>query len=326
MLIAAAAAMILGSPQGPPTVQPVESPIEAPGPSGVLRGTMLRPAAATAHVLIIPGSGPTDRDGNSPLGIAAAPYRRLAEALATRGIATVRIDKRGTFGSAGAVANPNAVTIADYAQDIHNWLKSMRSRTGAGCFWLLGHSEGGLVALAAAQQPDAICGVILVAAPGRKLGTVLREQLRANPANTPLLGQAMAVIDSLEAGKRVDAAGLHPALQPLFAPQVQGFVISLFSYDPAELAGRVRKPVLIVQGLRDLQVAEADARRLAAANPRAKLVLLPGVNHVLKAVASDDRAANAATYADPTLPIAPSVVDAIADFILRAGAGRRARR
>lgn len=296
MLTAAVAAMALASSPAPAADQAIASPIEAPGPSGLLRGTMLRPATATAHVLIIPGSGPTDRDGNSPLGVAAAPYRKLAEALAVRNIATVRIDKRGMFGSAGAIADANAVTIADYAQDIRNWVEAVRSRTGAGCVWLLGHSEGGLVASAAAQRPGKICGLILVAAPGRKLGTVLREQLRANPANALLLDQAMAAIDSLEAGERVDGGTLHPALQPLFAPQVQGFLISLFSYDPAELIRHAGKPVLIVQGRRDLQVAEADARRLAAASPRAKLVLLPEINHVKR---------SRATTARPISPLMP---------------------
>ena len=65
-------------------------------------------------MLIVPGSGPTDRDGNNPMGVAAAPYRMLAEALAARGIGSVRIDKRGMFASAGAAADPNAVTIGDY--------------------------------------------------------------------------------------------------------------------------------------------------------------------------------------------------------------------
>ena len=69
-------------------------------------------------VLIVPGSGPTDRDGNSPLGGAAVPYALLARALARQGIASVRIDKRGLFGSAGAVAGSNAVTIADYGDDL----------------------------------------------------------------------------------------------------------------------------------------------------------------------------------------------------------------
>ena len=125
----------------------------------------------------------------------------------------------------------------------------------------------------------------------------------------------MTAIDSLEAGKRVDVAGMHPALMPLFAPQVQGFLINAFSYDPAKLIGAVSRPVLIMQGKRDFQVSVADAERLKLAAPKAELVLLPDANHVLKAVASDDKRANIATYADPTLPLAPGVVDAITSFV-----------
>lgn len=295
---------------------PVESAVEARGPGGPLKGTMLAPAGRPrATILIVPGSGPTDRDGNNPMGLRAAPYRLLAEALAARGIATVRIDKRGMFASAAAIPDANNVTIADYAGDVHLWVKAIRARTGARCLWVLGHSEGGLVALAAAQDPADLCGLVLVAAPGRKLGDVIREQLRANPANAPILDQAFAALDSLEAGRRVDTAAMNPALMPLFAPRVQGFAISLLSYDPAVLARALRGPVLIVQGERDLQVSVADARRLAAADTRANLVLLPDANHVLKAVASDDRAANFATYADPSLPLAPGLVDAIAGFV-----------
>jgi pimeloyl-ACP methyl ester carboxylesterase len=277
---------------------------------------LLAPSGAPrATVLIIPGSGPTDREGNSPLGILAAPYKLLAEGLADRGIATVRVDKRGMFGSAGAIADANAVTVPDYAADVHQWAKAIRARTGARCIWVLGHSEGALVALAAAQDPVDLCGVISVAGPGRKLGDVIREQLHANPANQPILGEADAALASLEAGKHVDTSHMNPALLPLFRPAVQGFLISLFSYDPADLARRLRLPLLIVQGERDIQVSIADARALAAGDPKAKLVLLPTANHVLKAVASDDRAANFATYGDPSLPLAPGIVDAIAAFV-----------
>jgi uncharacterized protein len=292
------------------------SAIEAAGPLGPLRGSLAGPGTADAPVvLIIPGSGPTDRDGNSPLGVRAGTYRLLAEALAARGVTTIRIDKRGMYGSSGAVADANAVTVADYAQDVHAWSRSARERTGARCVWLLGHSEGGLIALAAAQRPEGICGLVLVAAPGRRLSDALREQLRANPANAPLLDGAMAAIARLEAGERVDPSGLHPALQGLFAPAVQNFLISLFAQDPAALVGAVRLPVLIVQGGRDIQITEEDARRLASGNAAARLVLLPEVNHVLKRVASDDRAANLATYADPDLPLADGVVEPIADFV-----------
>jgi len=96
-------------------------------------------------------------------------------------------------------------------------------------------------------------------------------------------------------------------------------MINIRSCDAAKLRGNVRKPVLIVQGERDIQVSLADAQALAAADPKAKLVLVPGANHVLKSVASDDRAANLATYVNPDLPLAPGIVDAIAAFVAADG-------
>lgn len=301
------------------TAAPVETSVEAPGPAGPLKGILLTAGAAPAPLaLIIPGSGPTDSDGNNPLGVRASTYKLLAQDLAARGVTTVRIDKRGMFASAAAVADPNAVTIDDYVADVHAWAKALRQRTGAPCIWLIGHSEGGLVAMAAAaKDAPGICGQVLIAAAGRPLGTVLRDQFKANPANAPLLGQAMTAIDALEQGRRVNTTELHPALQGIFAPQVQGFLVSAFSYDPARLLGGYRKPVLVLQGQRDIQVSEADAQRLKQAAPQASLVLLPDVNHVLKSVASSDVRANLATYADPALPLAPGVGSAIADFIKR---------
>jgi alpha/beta superfamily hydrolase len=122
---------------------PTETAVEAPGPSAPLKGTMLSPSTGRgAVVLIIPGSGPTDRDGNSTGGILAAPYRLLAEALVARGVTTVRIDKRGLAGSAGATPDGNAVTINDYVSDVHAWTAVIRQQTSASCVWLLGHSEG----------------------------------------------------------------------------------------------------------------------------------------------------------------------------------------
>jgi uncharacterized protein len=293
------------------------APITAPGPLAPLAGTYVDAGRHAPVVLMIPGSGPTDRDGNSPLGLAASSYRLLAEALATRGVSTVRIDKRGLGGSKAAVANGNAVTIADYAADTHSWVGSIRARTGAKCVWLLGHSEGALIALAAAQKPEGICGVILVSGAGRKLSDVIREQLRANPANAPVLDSAMKALDALDRGQHVDIAGMHPALQKLFAPQVQDFLIDTFRYDPAKLASALKVPLLIVQGERDLQVSTADAKALAAAQPKAKLVLVPRMNHVLKDVDSDDRQANFATYSDPSLPVDSALVGTIADFVKR---------
>ncbi len=309
--IALAAALLAG--HAPPAA--AQEALTAPGPEGALAGTLVPPAEGQPLVLILPGSGPTDRDGNNPLGVTAAPYRLLAEALAERGIGTLRIDKRGMFGSKQAVADANRVTIADYVADTAAWVGAARAATERDCIWLLGHSEGGLVALAAAAEIDHLCGVVLVAAPGRPLGTLLREQLAANPANAPLFDQANAAIDALEAGEHVDVSAFHPALMGLFAPQVQGFLIDAMARDPAALAARVRLPLLIVQGGADRQVPAADGEALREAQPEAEFTLLPRMNHVLKEVEPGDPAANRASYGDPSLPVAPDLVEAIAGFV-----------
>ncbi len=153
--------------------------------------------------------------------------------------------------------------------------------------------------------------MILIAAPGRRLSDVMREQFRANPANAPILAPVLKMLDTIEAGGTVDPATLPVPLPNMFPVPVQRYMAGLFALDPAKLAASARVPVVIVQGESDLQVGVADARRLAAARPRAMLVLLPGVNHVLKQV-GDDRAANRRSYADASLPIAAGVVDAVA--------------
>ena len=310
-----ACAALLGAPLQAES-GPVEVPIEATGPQGPLSGTMLRGSSAQGPVaLIIPGSGPTDRNGNNPLGIRAASYRLLAQGLAAEGITTVRIDKRGMFGSAGAVPNPNAVTMADYVADTAAWVKSVRAKTRAPCVWLIGHSEGGLVALTAAQEVENLCGLVLIAAAGRPLGDVIKSQLRANPANAPFLQAANAAIDELAVGRRVDVSALPKQLMPLLKPEVQGFLISTFALNPADLAAKARLPMLIVQGGKDIQVSVADAERLKAANPAATLIILPNANHVLKDVAGDSPADNLAAYHAPDLPLSQGLVSGIAAFV-----------
>ncbi len=293
-----------------------ETVLDAAGPKGPLKGTLLTPnSKPNAAVLIVPGSGPTDRNGNNPLGVNASPYRLLAEGLAAKGFATLRIDKRGMFASAMAVEDANAVTIADYVDDVHAWVNVLRHHIHTPYIWVLGHSEGGIVALAAAQEED-VCGVVLIATPGRPMGEVLRQQLSANPENEMLLKQALPIIDALEHRQRVDITNMHPALQSLFNPAVQGFLINAFSYNPGHLISTIAKPVLVLQGQRDLQVEEADARLLKAANPQASLVVLPNMNHVLKEVISDDRKVNIASYAEPTSTLAPGLIGSIEHFLI----------
>jgi len=295
---------------------PVSSDISAPGPDAALSGTFLDAGTKDAPVvLILPGSGPTDRDGNNPLGIKAGSYRLLAQALAAKGISSARIDKRGLFGSKAAVADPNKVTLSDYAADVASWVGVLTARTGRPCVWVAGHSEGGSIALAAAKKPD-ICGLILISSPGRRLDVLVREQLAAHPANAPILATADAALDALARGEHVDVSAMPPALaKGLFNPAVQDYLIDLIRHDPARMIAAVDKPILIIGGLSDLQVRRADAEALAAAQPAAKLVLIDGMTHTLKHVEGDAPAANMATYTDPDMPLDPALVDAITGFI-----------
>ncbi len=299
-----------------------ETVVEAQVEEGVLKGYMLLPGDRSGQpvAVIIPGSGPTDHDGNNPLGIKAGYLKMLAEELAEKEIGSIRIDKRGMFASTTGFPDANDVRMTDYAGDAIAWLKVAREKAGTDCAWLVGHSEGGLVALIAAQMagPD-LCGVVLVSAPGRPLGEILREQFTGNPANRPVLPQLLEATRTLERGEKVDVASLPGIVRPLFPESIQGFLIDLLSYKPAELIAKLRVPVLIVQGDNDLQVRVVDAKNLSQAQPSSQLKIFPGMNHVLKETPKDNLIANFAAYGDAEMPLAAGLSDEIAGFM----AGRR---
>ncbi|GAW40634.1 Alpha/beta hydrolase family protein [Brevundimonas sp. SH203] len=291
---------------------PVSTEIALPAQPAALHGTLLTPPDASAVAVILPGSGPTDRDGNSPMGVKAGTYRLLAEGLADQGVATLRIDKRGIAASAAAGPTEADLRFDAYAADARAWAAEAAARAGKPCAWLIGHSEGALVALkAVAGGGDKICGLILLSGAGRPASAVLREQLEANLPE-PIKTQALAVLTELEAGRTV--ADTPPALATLFRPSVQPYLISWLPLDPAALLAAYDGPVFIGQGTTDLQIRVADAQALAAADPKATLKLWPDVNHVLK-TAPADRAANLTTYADPALPLTPGVAEDVGAFI-----------
>lgn len=300
-----------------PPAAAVESPFTIRSADLELPGTLTVPRGAknpVPVVVILAGSGPTDRNGNSLMGIRPNSYAQLAWRLAERGIASLRYDKRGLPGVKGAV-DISTLTLDDFAADARAAANSLARDVRFSNVVLLGHSEGSAHALLAARGGGGpVAGVISVSGLGRPLTVVLREQLTRQLDSATLVRYDTAMSQYLrgETPKEVP-----PQLAMLFVPINQTFMRSLASFDPPAAVRAVRQPVLIVQGGRDLQVRVADAERLHAARPEARLAVVPLANHVLKAASDTTLAGQMVTYQTPSIPIMPDVVNAIADWILK---------
>lgn len=234
----------------------------------------------------------------------------LAEALAGRGIASVRYDKRGIGASRMAMGSESDLRFDMYADDAAAWVRQLRADSRFTTVTVVGHSEGSLLGMIATRHTTAN-GFVSIAGAGRPAGQIIHDQLLAQ-APAALVAEADRAIAGLLEGHTADT--VSPALASLFRPSVQPYLISWFRHDPAAELRALTVPVLIVQGTTDVQVAVEDARLLAAAQPKATLVIIDGMNHVLKLVPAE-QAAQARSYSDPTLPVAPALIDAIGTFV-----------
>jgi len=293
-----------------PTV--LQRPIELNTGNGVLYGSLLLPQQDTPPpvVLIIAGSGPTDRDGNNPAGGRIDNLKRLALLLAGEHIASVRFDKRGVAASQPATPDERNLSVEAYVADTVAWAHKLKADPRFGPLILLGHSEGALIATLAAEQAGA-SAVISLSGSGRPVAEVIREQLaqRLAPAQ---LAQGTALLDSLQAGQT--SLNVPVPLRQVFRPTVQPYLISLLRQDPAAAFAQLKVPALIIQGRNDVQVDVADAELLKAAKPDAQLVLIDGMNHTLR-ISPRDISGQRETYQNPELPLARELGQRIVAFI-----------
>lgn len=316
LAVAALAAALLAGPAAAQTTSEngaEEEPVRLETATGTIHGTLLLPAASAPVpvALIIAGSGPTDRDGNSlALNGENNGLRLIAEGLAGAGVATLRYDKRGVAESRPAGAAETDLRFDAYVEDAAAWLRRLREDPRFSSVVVIGHSEGSLIGMIAASDGGADAFVSL-AGISRPAPAVLRDQIR--PQLPPeLWAESERILGALERGETADSV---PAiLMPLYRPSVQPYLISWFRHDPAARLAGLTIPVLLVQGTTDMQVGVGEAEGLQASLPGSELTVIEGMNHVLKAVPADP-ARQIASYSDPSLPLAPGLVDRIIEFI-----------
>ena len=269
-------------------------------------------------VLIVAGSGPTDRNGNSGAGLNTYSYKMLGEALAESGYAVMRYDKRGIGGSPIPAENIPSLVFEDYIDDARACAKFLRAE-GFERVIVAGHSEGGLIALQlAAEEACCLDGVVLLCAPGYNMAEILNFQLSQQlvPAYMGLMVKSTAIINSLKAGRMVAQEDIPAELMSLFHPTVQPFIISNMRYEPTELAAKCRVPMLIVSGGRDIQVSVSNGERLHGANPAAEHRMFENMTHVLKDADTSDRMMQIMSiYTNANLAITEALAPTIVGFI-----------
>jgi uncharacterized protein len=280
----------------------------------VIEGTLL--ASAQDHrkerlALILAGSGPTDRDGNNPLGVTASSYKLLAQELAKEHIATFRYDKRGIAKSKPEHLDETSLVFEDYIDDAAQVIRYLRDSLGFPDLYVIGHSEGSLIGMVASTEVP-VRGFISISGAGRPIDEVIEEQLKKQPAL--IQRQVDSILLSLKKGQRVDSVPAY--LMSLFRPSVQPYMISWLKYDPAQQIGKLRCPVLILQGSSDAQVTIQDAQRLHQAAESSKIDIIPLMTHTLKNAEENGQDPNFKTYRDASLPINRQLVQDIESFIL----------
>ncbi len=288
--------------------------------TGTLHGTLDLPSSAAPHpvVLIIAGSGPTDRDGNQAQ-IKNDSLKLLGQGLAAKGFAVLRYDKRGVGESASAASKEEDLRFETYVADAVQWVSWLGQDARFSRVGIVGHSEGSLIGMLAAQQAK-VDAFVSLAGIGRAAPALIREQLDSKlPPN--LKAKHNEILAELIAGRTM--TDVPKDLEMLYRPSLQPYLISWFKYDPAREIAALEIPVLVVQGTTDLQVSVDDAKWLAAAKKNSKLSLIDGMNHVLKQATQP--AEQQAAYTNPSLPIKAQVVDEIAAF-LTAGNSNAAER
>ena len=276
--------------------------------SGItLAGTLTVPAGASKPVpavLFVHASGPVDRDGNV-VGVETDIFRDLAQSLSQAGIASLRYDKRGTGESEGVSSDSS---MNDLLADVRIGLSALQACDKIdrqSCF-LIGHSEGGILAAIIASERDDLAGIVIIGGAARSLDVIIREQVerlnRGSGMSEEQLQIALEQEDQYLSFVRLSTGewssysfGQLKEAMPWLTEEKYDEVTALsllwlrehFQHDPLATIRQVSCPVLIIQGEKDLQISAREGKLLAAGlagggNSDVTLNIFPDLNHLLR--------------------------------------------
>ncbi|MBS1630874.1 MAG: alpha/beta hydrolase [Bacteroidetes bacterium] len=295
-----------------------DSTVFITAPEGKVFGTLTLPTghATVPLAIIIAGSGPTDRNGNQ-LKLKNNSLLALGDSLAQSGVASLRYDKRGVAASKDAASDESKLRFDDYISDAEAWVRKYQHDKRFSQIFIIGHSEGALVGLLAAEKVN-VAGYVSLAGVAVPVDSIIYKQIKALAApNSGMPDSMRMLMQTLRSKGSIDSVP-HGIYQGFFRKSVQPYLLSWMRYDPSVEIKKLKIPVLIIQGSTDIQVDTSNAYALKAAWPSARLVIIPGMNHVLKNVGRDP-GDNQLSYMDPGFLMNKELTPAIVSFIRSAG-------
>ena len=273
-----------------------------------VKGTLVTPLSSEKMplVILLQGSGPTDRNGNQSFMKNDA-LKKLAAGLAENGIASYRYDKRVLQAQRLNIAEKD-MRFEDFITDAVNVLEHFKDREEYNKIVVLGHSQGSLVGMIAAK--DRAHGFISIAGVAQPIDSILTQQIALQmPGLKENVQQAFQ-----EMRNSGSTSSYNPMLESIFRPSVQPFILSWMKFHPKEELAKLQIPVLLINGSNDLQVDESEAQQLQEVQPDAQLVILENMNHILRKIDGDDLE-NSKSYNEAHLPLHPNLLPSLVEFI-----------
>lgn len=271
-------------------------------------GTLLELAESNVNTLaiLIAGSGPTDRNGNQNF-LKNNSLKSLAEALSNQGIATFRYDKRIVKQILNKKIDDN-IMFDDFVTDAISVIKHFQNHEKYKHIVIIGHSQGSLVGMLAAQY--GATAYISLAGAGQDISEVITEQIAKS---APMFTEdTKRTFDLLKTG--TTTTDYPPALISIFNIDIQPFIMNWMQYNPAEEIKKLEIPILIINGTKDLQVSVEEAQLLKDAVPKAQIAIIEDMNHVLFTIEGDDLE-NSKSYNEPYRKVNSQLIETVSSFI-----------